>query len=56
MNSFHADPQTKLILPSAESVLRDDVPLCFEQVDLLLQNAPVLIQNCPSVPLVMEDL
>ncbi len=56
MNSFHADPQTKLILPSAESVLRDDVPRRFEQVDLLLQNAPVLIQNCPSVPLVMEDL
>ena len=56
MNPFHVDPQTELILPSAESVLRDDVPLRFEQVDQLLQNAPVLIQNCPSVPLVMEDL
>lgn len=56
MNPFHVDPQTELILPSVESVLRDDVPLRFEQVDLLLQNAPVLIRNCPSVPLVMEDL
>ena len=41
---------------SACAVLREDIPVLFSSVDLLLQNAPVVRENCPAVPLVMEDL
>ena len=37
-------------------VLREDVPVPFDHLELLLQNAPVVRENCPAVPLVMEDL
>jgi len=36
-------------------VLREDIPVPFDNVELLLQNVPVLRENCPAVPLVMED-
>jgi Asp-tRNA(Asn)/Glu-tRNA(Gln) amidotransferase C subunit len=41
---------------SVSAVLREDVPVRFSSVDLLLRNAPVVRENCPAVPLVMEDL
>ena len=41
---------------SASAVLREDVPVSFSRLDLLLQNAPALWENCPAIPLVMEDL
>lgn len=45
------------ILPSSEeAVLRPDEPVSFPDIFSLLQNAPSLRENCPAVPLVMEDL
>ncbi len=43
-------------LSSPEPVLREDHPVEYPHVSELLQNAPVLEDGCPAVPLVMEDV
>ena len=57
MNPFHVTGNEQNATPfSANAVLREDLPARFEQIDQLLQNAPVLTERFPSVPSVMEDL
>lgn len=57
MNPFHVTGSEQNAIPfSANAVLREDLPARFEQIEQLLQNAPVLTERCPSVPSVMEDL
>lgn len=43
----HPDPSSP--------ILREDIPVPFDNVEMLSQNAPVIQENCPAVPLVMED-
>ena len=42
--------------PPSPPVLREDTPIEYPHIDKLLQNAPVLKDGCPAVPLVMEDV
>ena len=42
--------------PLSRPVLREDTPIEYPHIDKLLQNAPVLKDGCPAVPLVMEDV
>lgn len=54
---FFMNEDVKPLLPAqASAVLREDVPAVYPRVSALLENAPVLEENCPAVPLVMEDL
>lgn len=47
----------KPCLPAlASAVLREDLPAVYPHVSALLENAPSLQENCPAVPLVMEEL
>ncbi len=52
MNENTPKPTELVLLP----LLREDVPAPYPHIKELVQNAPILQDGCPAVPLVMEDV